>query len=336
MKAAVLTEPGTIEIKRLDRPLPADKVAIATSAAGICGTDIHAFGGHNPFLTYPRVMGHEIAGTVAAVGAEVTGVRVGERVVVNPYASCQRCRTCRRGYPNLCPDLAVTGVHTDGGFAEQAYVSPQQLYRLPSGVDLATAALVEPLSIGAEAVANGDVQADDRVVIIGAGPIGLACLAFTVERGAAALVVDRIPSRLERAQALGAAAVVNTLTDDPDERIKAFTAGLGADVVIEAVGAPETIEAGLRWFGPAGRYVLLGLYDGTVELPTFTAMRFGLRLTASRLNRGRFPECLEYLRTHPHITSLVTHRIALEDLQDTLTLLTRRELEACKVMVELP
>ena len=144
------------------------------------------------------------------------------------------------------------------------------------------------------------------------------------------------PGRLERAQALGAAAVVNTLTDDPDERIEAFTAGQGADVVIEAVGAPETIEAGLRWFGPAGRYVLLGLYDGTVELPTFTAMRFGLRLTASRLNRGRFPECLEYLRTHPHITSLVTHRIALADLQDTLTLLTRRELEACKVMVELP
>ena len=336
MRAAVLTEPGTIEIKRLDRPLPADKVAIATSAVGICGTDIHAFGGHNPFLTYPRVMGHEIAGTVAAVGAEVSGVRVGERVVVNPYASCERCRTCRRGYPNLCPDLAVLGVHTDGGFAEQAYVSPQQLYRLPPGVDLATAALVEPLSIGAEAVANGEVQADDRVVIIGAGPIGLACLAFTVERGAAALVVDRIPGRLERAQALGAAAVVNTLDDDPDERIKDFTAGQGADVVIEAVGAPETIEAGLRWFGPAGRYVLLGLYDGTVELPTFTAMRFGLRLTASRLNRGRFPECLEYLRTHPHITSLVTHRIALADLQDTLTLLTRRELEACKVMVELP
>ena len=156
-------------------------------------------------------MGHEIAGTVAAVGAEVTDVRVGEQVVVNPYASCERCRTCRRGYPNLCPDLAVLGVHTDGGFAEQAYVSPQQLYRLPPGVDLATAALVEPLSIGAEAVANGEVQADDRVVIIGAGPIGLACLAFTVERGAAALVVDRIPGRLERALALGAAAVVNTL-----------------------------------------------------------------------------------------------------------------------------
>ncbi|MAG36927.1 MAG: alcohol dehydrogenase [Dehalococcoidia bacterium] len=335
MRAAVLTEPGTIEIRLIDRPLPADKVAVTTKAAGICGTDIHAFGGHNPFLTFPRVMGHEIAGTVAAVGSEVTGIRVGERVVGNPYAECATCRTCRRGHPNLCPDLTVTGVHSDGGFAEQAYVSPRQLYSLPLSVDLDTAALVEPLSIGAEAVTNGNVQADDRVVIIGAGPIGLACLAFAVERGATALVVDRIPGRLERARELGAAAVVNTLADDPDDRVKAFTAGVGADVVIEAVGAKETIEAGLRWFGPAGRYVLLGLYDGTVELPTFTAMRLGLRFTASRLNRGRFPECIEYLRTHPHVTSLVTHQIALEDLQDTLTLLTRRELEACKVMVQL-
>ena len=139
MRAAVLTEPGVVEVKEFDPRLPADKVAVATIAAGICGTDLHAFAGHNPFLTYPRVMGHEIAGTVAAIGSEVTGVSLGQAVVVNPYNECGICRTCHRGYPNLCPELSVTGVHTDGGFAEQAHVSPKQLHVLPAGIDLNTA-----------------------------------------------------------------------------------------------------------------------------------------------------------------------------------------------------
>lgn len=334
MRAAILTKPGGMDLLHVETSLADDRVAVAVTATGICGTDVHAFTGHHSFLTYPRILGHEIAGVVTAVGPDVRGVDVGARVVVNPFVSCGVCRTCRRGFPNLCPRLQVTGIHVDGGFADAVHVAPSQLYTVPRDLDLSCAALVEPLSIGAEAVACGAVGPGDRVLIIGAGPIGLACLLFALSRGGETIITDQIPARLDRAKALGASVTINAATDDADAVIAGVTEGMGADVVIEAVGARATIEAAVGWVAPGGCLVLLGLYDGAVAVQPAEWIRRGLRLVASRLNRGRFPEAIEYLRSHPYSASLITHRIGLDALPDTMRRLARRELDACKVIVE--
>ena len=333
MLAAVLTQPGRMQVQDVEVSLPEDKVLVAVASAGICATDVHAFAGNHPFLSYPRILGHEVAGTIAAVGSAVRGVAVGDRVVLNPYSSCDNCRACRRGFPNLCPTLTVSGIHVDGGFAEYVQAAPNQLHHVPADLDLEIAALAEPLSIGAEAVAASEVRSGDHMVVLGAGPIGLATLAFGVGRGATVAVIDRISARLVRAKELGAAATFNALEGDPSDFVSKFTHQDGADVVVEAVGVKDTIEMGLQWVAAGGCFVLLGLHNGSIEVPVPSWFRRGLRLVASRMTRRRVPEALEYMVRHPNIAGLITHRTGLHGLPEMMATLGRHEIDAVKVLV---
>jgi threonine dehydrogenase-like Zn-dependent dehydrogenase len=342
VRAAVLLAPHEVQIRDVPPAPPRGAVRVRVAAAGVCGSDVHAYAGHNPFLRYPRVLGHEIAGTVddvegvadadARAGADGVALHPERRVVVSPFVSCGACRTCRRGFPNLCPHLLVTGVHADGGFAEYVWVTPQQVYTLPPALDLAAAALVEPFSIGAEAMAAGGVAAGDRVLVIGAGPIGLTCVALAAARGALTLAIDRVPARLATAAALGAAAVCEA-GQDVEVFMRWHTGGLGADVVIEAVGTKQTIESALGWVAPGGVCVLLGLYDGTVDLPAAACLRKGLRLVATRLNRGRFPDAIEFVARHPQVAALASHEVPLAELPETLAAMAAGTFDGCKAIV---
>ena len=204
MQALVCVEPGTLRLEQ--RPIPVAgpaHVLVRPRRVGVCGTDYHIYEGKHPFLQYPRVMGHELA--VEAVEAPAgSGIRPGEIFAVNPYISCGNCVACRRGKPNCCVQVSVLGVHEDGGMAGILVVPPSNLVRAP-GLTLDQCAMVEFLAIGAHAVRRGAVSKEDRVLVVGAGPIGLGVAIFARLSGASVAVLDQDEARVENARAVAAA-----------------------------------------------------------------------------------------------------------------------------------
>ncbi|MBA2521088.1 MAG: alcohol dehydrogenase catalytic domain-containing protein, partial [Chloroflexia bacterium] len=215
MRAAVTTAPGTIEVR--DRAEPAagpGEALIRVERVGICGSDLHIYHGTSPYVAYPRTQGHEFAGKVVAFGSGYSGpVHVGDRVAVEPLLPCGECYPCRQGRSNCCAKLRVLGAHVDGAMCELIAIPTERLY--PTGdLDPELAALVEPVSIGVQAAARGQIGPEDTVMIFGAGPIGQAALLAATDRGARVMVVDRLASRLALARRLGAEATVEAGRED--------------------------------------------------------------------------------------------------------------------------
>src|SRR4051812_36511875 len=201
MQALVCTKPGQLALEHRSDPLPGPgEVLVRVRRVGICGTDYHIFEGNQPFLDYPRVMGHELAVEVVDPGSQ-HDLRIGQVCVVNPYLSCGSCHPCRLGKPNCCGHIAVLGVHRDGGMTELLALPRQNL--IPAeGLTLDACAVVEFLAIGAHAVRRGATASPDRVLVVGAGPIGLGVGLFATLTGAAVTVLDRDPERLAAARDL--------------------------------------------------------------------------------------------------------------------------------------
>jgi 2-desacetyl-2-hydroxyethyl bacteriochlorophyllide A dehydrogenase len=249
MKAAVMTASGTVEIASLPDPVPGPgEVVIAVAAVGLCGTDLHVLKGEHG--TLPVVPGHEVTGTVVAVGLDVTGLQEGDRVAVDPNLPCHRCTQCRRGRTNLCLAHGALGVTMDGGAAEFMRTPAGNCVVLPSQVDLRAATLVEPLSC---AVRGYDVlrsQLGSRVLVYGAGTMGLMLLELAKRTGAVSVdVVDLNPDKLAVAAALGASAV----GPEPDERPE------GWDLVVDATGNTAAIQQGLARVARGGTFLQFGV-----------------------------------------------------------------------------
>lgn len=254
MKAAVISAPGVVEVTTVDDPTPGpDQVVVAVSACGLCGTDLHILRGEFA-PTLPVVPGHEFAGTIAAIGTGVSGLRVGDRVAVDPSLYCYRCHYCRRGRNNLCENWAAIGVSTAGGAAEYAVAPAANCVRLPDHVDPADATLIEPLSC---AVRGYDILANQlaaTVLIYGAGTMGLMMLELAKLTGAARVdVVDVNTDRLAVAGQLGATATGTSA--DP------LTPDRGWEVVIDATGNQAAIQDGLGRVGKGGTFLQFGVAD---------------------------------------------------------------------------
>ena len=336
MKAVVLVEPYRFVVEERPAPEPGEGEALVrVRVAGICGSDLHAYHGQQPFLTYPRVLGHEVAGEIAALGPGVSGVGVGDRVCVDLVINCGHCYPCRIGRPNCCVSIKVMGVHVDGGFAEFVSAPVSRIHRVPPELSDEEAALVEPLTIGCQAVTRGDVSDGETVAILGAGPIGLVSLMAAKARGARVLIADLLDSRLKLAAELGADATVNSGREDVAGAASRFTNGEGANVVIEAVGVPATVEAAIDIVSAAGRVVLLGLGSKPIGVVPTTLIRKELDVRASRMNSRRFPEAIELATcARLPLARLITHRMLLASAADAFDLLDRRPDEACKVILQ--
>ena len=337
MKSVVLVEPFHFEVQERPTPTPGDGEALLhVRAVGICGSDLHAYHGRQPFMTYPRVLGHEVAAEVVALGPGVEGtVKLGDRVCVDLVLNCGRCYPCRVGRPNCCVNIQVMGVHVDGGFAEFVTAPADHLYPVPPDLPDEEAALIEPLTIGCQAVARGDVADGETVAVLGAGPIGLVSLLAARARGARVLISDLLDSRLGLAAALGAEATVNSGRESLAEAVARFTDGEGANVVIEAVGAVSTVEAAIEVVSAAGRVVLLGLGSKPVAVVPTTLIRKELDVRASRMNSRRFPEAIALVsQARLPLGRLITHRMLLASAADAFDLLDRRPDEACKVVLQ--
>lgn len=256
MDCGVCREPGSFVLEQRPRPetAPEGHRLVDIAAIGICGTDFHIFEGKHPFLNYPRVIGHELSGHLA------DGPDAGQLVVVNPYLSCGSCRACRRGKPNCCSAIAVLGVHTDGGMCARIAVPEGNLYPA-EGLTPVEAAMVEFLAIGAHAVARSGCGAGDRVMVTGAGPIGLGTALFARIAGAEVHLMDLSAKRLATATELFGFAE----THHPDDEILSGALAEGFDVVFDATGNAGAIEAGFPLVAHGGVTVLVSVVKESIS-----------------------------------------------------------------------
>jgi len=335
MLKAVLEEPFKIKLLELDVPVAKKKeVLIKVLVAGICGSDLHAYRGTQPFLSYPRVLGHEIAGEIAEVGEGIKKLRRGDLVTVDPVFSCGKCYACRVGRGNCCRDVKVMGVHIDGGFSEYITVPADIVYKAPEDISPEILALTEPLSIGVQANNRADVSGEDTVAILGAGTIGLASLLIAKSKNCKVIVADLIPDRLKLARELGADKVVNVREEDLMEAITEFTKGDDASVVIEATGTSKAVEDSIKIASSAGRIVILGLTNDSVRISPIDLIRKELDFKGSRLNNKLFPYVLALLPSIKNrVRKLITDEFNIKDINKAFELLDRHSGKTIKVLL---
>ncbi len=314
MKALICNEPGHLSV--IDRPMPQrreNEVLVRIRHVGICGTDFHIFAGKHPFLEYPRVMGHELSGQVEEAPAG-SALKAGDAVYIVPYLSCGTCHACRKGLSNACQNIRVLGVHCDGGMAEYVCV-PEQNVVPTGGIPLADAAMIEFLAIGAHGVKRGALTASDRVLVTGAGPIGMSAIIFAKARGAHVTVMDTREDRL--AFAIDRLNADGFLLADAEAEAKAaqLTDQNGFDVVIDATGNAVPMQRGFNFLAHGARYVLLSVVrqDITFSDPDFHKREATL-LASRNAQPDDFAEVVRQMKAGTVPTrALNTHSGRLED-----------------------
>lgn len=335
MKALVCIEPGALSLE--DRPRPSvapGQVLVRPRRVGICGTDYHIFEGKHPFLQYPRVMGHELA--VEAVEApEGSGVQPGEIFAVNPYLACGHCIACRKGKPNCCTKVSVLGVHQDGGMAGLLPVPVANLVRAP-GLSLDQCAMVEFLSIGAHAVRRGAVTREDRVLVVGAGPIGLGVILFAHLAGATVAVLDQ-----DRDRGLAAKSIADIAAFTADEGglagLSDFTDGEGFDVVFDATGSPRAMEKGFDHVAHGGRYVLVSVVKDAISFTDPDFHRKEMTLLGSRnATSADFERVIAAISDgSAPVDRLITHRTDLDGAVHDISRWAKDKSGLIKAIVEI-
>jgi L-gulonate 5-dehydrogenase len=299
MKAGIVEKPGVLKLIERDVPTlkNAGDVLVKVKRTGICGSDMHIFHGKNPFAVYPIVWGHEFVGEVAETGSGVQAVKKGDRVVVEPITYCGKCYACHQGRPNVCVDVKVFGVHTDGGCAEYVVVPEANLYILPEGLPWDEAALIEPFTIGAQACYRGNVQKGDYVLVMGAGTIGLTVASMAKLYGAIVIVTDLVDSKLEYAKSRGADFIINSGRENLVERLNEITGGMGPNVTVDAVCIKKTFEDAVAITSTAGRVVELSFNEIPSEIAPVNIIKKEITICGSRLQTKRFPVVIDFIKS---------------------------------------
>jgi len=272
VKAAVLTAPYKIEFQDIPEPEPKpNEVKIRVVSAGICGSEVHAFKGTHPFRLPPAILGHEMAGDIVAVGADVKGFKVGDRVTVEPQINCGVCDYCRAGYPNLCANKIVLGTKPWIGAYAEYFVAPEQtLYHIPDHLSYDEAVMIEPLSVGVHAAREASLPLGSSALILGGGTIGLCTLAALRTAGVVkTIVTDAVDFNLAAARDLGATATVNVRRDDLRAAVNDLTGGRGVDAAFVTVGFSAVANQGLSAVRKRGQVVVIALFSEkwTVDEP---------------------------------------------------------------------
>lgn len=335
MLTVICETPGVLRAQETPRPTrQADEVLLRVRRVGVCGTDLHIFTGNQPYLAYPRVMGHEISGTVeeAPAGSKLT---VGDAVFVMPYLSCGKCIACRSGKTNCCVNIQVLGVHRDGAFTEYLSV-PAAFVHKAEGVSLDQAAMVEFLSIGAHAVRRAEVKPGQRALVVGTGPIGMAALLFAGLRGAQVTALDTRPERVDFCkQHLGAHAGVLIGPNDLQE-LDELTQGEFYDVVFDATGNARAMERGFQFIAHGGKYVMVSVVRDNI---TFSDPEFHKREATLLGSRNATMEDFETVLTAMRAgqiptAALNTHRMPLAKVPSDFETLLDPKAGVVKALVE--
>lgn len=318
MRVLSCIRPGELAYMEMNEPfLTPGNTLLRIKRIGICGTDLHAFEGTQPFFSYPRILGHELAAEIADPGS-ATGFSRGEAVTIIPYFHCENCIACRSGTPNCCTQLKVCGVHIDGGMVD--YLSVPS-YALVHGDDLGydALALIEPLAIGAHGVKRAAIMPGEFVLVAGAGPIGLASMEFARIAGAKLIAMDINEDRLAFCQqTLGITQTINPAKEMVAEKLAEFTNGDMPVVVIDATGNLEAINDSFQYISHGGRYVLVGLQKGLISFshPEFHKREATLMSSrnATRADFEHVIACMKKKIVDP--THYITHRVSFDQVKD--------------------
>ena len=341
MRAVVTRRAGIMEVGEVADPGEpgAGQVLVRPEAVGICGSDLHFFTGElatPPAFgpQFPRVQGHEFAGVIEALGPDCPpALAVGQRVAVHPLSSCGRCRACRIGRPNACPQFRLVGIHVDGALAEHLTVAAGQVF--PVG-DLppTVAAFCEPMSIAVRALERGGVAGSDTVVVLGAGPIGQAVTIGALDRGARVLITDVAADRLAPAAAAGAD-VLHVGELDVVATAQEWSGDEGPAVVVDCTGHPSAIADGVAMVSPAGRVVVVGISHEQVALPVNAFTRKELDLLGSTVcTAPDFAEAVRLVGRHrAQVEQLVTHQAPLAEAPAAVEHALRHPGEVLKLVI---
>lgn len=321
MKAVYMEKPWNIEISDVQMPKPKEGEALLrVKSAGICGSDIGAFRGTNGLVSYPRIIGHEIAGEVISIPENnKNGIKPGDRVIVDPYLYCGHCYPCSIGRTNCCVDLKVLGVHVDGGMAEYFCHPADMLLKVPDDMPWDIIPLAEPLTIALHGIHRLNLKAGEHIAINGAGQIGLLAAMVALHYGAEPIMIDLVKERLDFAKSLGVRYTINLREEDLVEKVSEYTNGRMAECVMEASGANSAIRATLDIVSHAGRIALTGWPKQETPIPTDMITRKEVDVRGARTSAGEFPEAIELIY-HQKVDArrILTKVISIDEAPETI------------------
>lgn len=321
MKAVLLEKPYDIKVTDKTVPEPGPEEAlIKIKAAGICGSDMGAFRGTNGLVSYPRIIGHELAGEIMKINPDnKKGLKVGDRVVIDPYLYCGHCYPCSLGRTNCCEDLKVLGVHVDGGMAEYFVHPSEMLVKAPDNVKWDLLPIAEPLTIALHGIHRLAVKKGESVVIFGAGAIGLLAALVSVVYGAKPVLVDVVQARLDFAKKLGIENIVNSSSENVKDAVLKINGGELAHCVMEASGSNAAIRSSLDVVRNAGRVAFTGWPKGETSIPTDIITKKEIDLRGARTSAGEFEEALELIASKKiDVEKVLTKVISIDDVPDVM------------------
>lgn len=337
MKTLVCSEPGKFEYKSADNPIfIKGNSLVRIKRIGICGTDFHAFEGTQPFFEYPRILGHEIAGELVEID-DAPGFSLGESVTFIPYFNCGICIACRSGKPNCCKNIKVCGVHCDGGMTE--YLSIPS-YSLVHGQDLSfdELALIEPLAIAAHGVRLANVIQNEFVLVIGAGPIGIATMEISQLAGGRVIALDINDSRLKFCKdKIKVFETINAHSENVSEQLAEITKGDMPTLLIDATGSLAAINTSFQYMAHSGRYILIGLQKGNIcfSHPEFHK-REALLMSSRNSTRNDFNYVVDLItKKYVDPITYITHRVMFNDVKEHFDKWLKPDCGIIKAIVEM-
>lgn len=334
MRAIACAGVGKMSLINARKPniLEADEVLIAIKRIGICGTDIHAFAGNQPFFTYPRILGHELSGIIEAVGSGVEHIAIGDKVAIIPYMHCGICLACSNGKTNCCTHMQVLGVHTDGGMAEYVKLPSSQVL-IVNELTLDTAAILEPLSIGAHAIRRAQIHEGETVLVIGAGPIGLGVARFAKLQGAKTIIMDIKEDRLLFCQGWADCEIGINSSSDALQKLLEINNGILPSTVLDATGNKESMMKAFDFVCHGGKLVYVGLVKDTISFfnPDFHSKELTL-LGSRNATKEDFHYVISCLSKGLINPSYVTKKI---EFKDVISYFEKGDFHTNKTMISL-
>lgn len=334
MKYIICQNPEHLSSDEKSKPVIEDGNALLkVNRVGICGTDLHAFKGNQPFFSYPRILGHELSAEVVEIGDNPQGLRAGDKVAIIPYVNCGTCVACKAGKTNCCQRIQVLGVHTDGGMQEFISI-PARLLLPANEFDPDEIAIIEPLAIGAHALRRAQTKAGDSIVVMGCGPIGLGIIQLAKYIGATVFVIDMNEKRLEIAKTQFQADHIVHAQQEPVEKIKELTHGDLVHSVFDATGSKQAIESGIHYMRHGGNYILVGLTKGELAFhhPSIHAKETTL-MCSRNATLEDFHFVMKVLREKKFNTqAYITKRVNFESIPTGFNDWTRPDSKEIKVM----
>ena len=338
-RAAVLHGPENLRLESVPIPqIGPDEVLVQVKACSLCGSDLHAYLGQLPRIRFPRILGHEFAGIIVQKGQKVSRWQIGQRVCCSVDVTCETCELCRQGRRNLCESLQTIGFERDGAYGEWVKVPQGNLHSLPDALSFEEASMIQTLTIAYNAVRRrGEVRIQERVVILGCGPIGLCALAVAKASGAKVYMVDVLEYRLDAARAMGADEAFNAAREDVVRRVLDLGGGRGVDEVIEAAGGEQqaTAAQATQLVKRGGLVVVAGTFAGDLAPMRINEIKSReLEVRGARGDVDDFPACIDLAASgRVSLDRMISHRVGLEEVEKGLRLMMAKGEKVLKIIL---